>query len=201
MTTYSADVGAANAEWMTSEDGLAGASRPLIFEADGGTVTFGQETLDRLADEIADDDAGLTVVRQSGALTLRIGSEAFPVRKHPAPRKRRGKTDNYKSAGQIAALAGIPLDSFLAARQRHPDFPAPDVHIGPTEGGEAGKGSVDGWAESRAPEIREWWENCRPGRGAPGRGKSLAHRQAMKAGHARRRAALAAAAEADTAQG
>ena len=118
----------------------------------------------------------------------------------PAPRRRR-KTANYLSAGQIARLAGIPPASFLAGRQRHPDFPAPDVHIGPTEGGEAGKGSMDGWAESRAPEIRAWWENCRPGRGAPGRGKSLAHRQAMKAGHARRRAALAAAAEADTAQG
>ena len=115
--------------------------------------------------------------------------------------KRRRKTANYLSAGQIAKLAGITLDSFLAGRKRHPDFPAPDVHIGPTEGGEAGKGSMDGWAESRAPEIRAWWENCRPGRGAPGRGKSLAHRTAIKAGHARRRAALAAAAEADTAQG
>jgi len=109
--------------------------------------------------------------------------------------KRRRKTVLYLSAGQMAAELGISLNLMLTCRKRYPDFPAPDIRVGP-----GGKGSTDGWSASRVPELRAWFET-RPGRGAPGRGKSLAHRQAMKAGHARRRAALAAAAEADTAQG
>ena len=112
----------------------------------------------------------------------------------PAPRRRR-KTANYLSAGQMAAELGISLNLMLTCRKRYPDFPAPDIRVGP-----GGKGSTDGWSASRVPELRAWF-GTRPGRGAPKRAKSLAHRTAIKAGHARRRAALTAAAEADTAQG
>jgi hypothetical protein len=109
--------------------------------------------------------------------------------------KRRRKTVNYLSAGQMAGELGISLNLMLTCRKRYPDFPAPDIRVGP-----GGKGSTDGWSAGRVPELRAWFET-RPGRGAPGRDKSLAHRQAIKAGHARRKAAAEAASGDGAAQG
>lgn len=62
----------------------------------------------------------------------------------------------YHGVADIARVCGVEVSTVSQWRKRHPDFPAPDVLVGP--------GGIAGWHPSRAAEFKAWMK-ARPGQG------------------------------------